>query len=222
MDKFVPAFKQSFLDTSLLDSTTDIAEIGIDSVLDDGLLKDLPFFNLILGTFRTVKSIRERNLLKNTVLFINSLNAKEISPQKLSQYKEKLNNEKTAEQELGRILVILDQYVDSIKSRMLAVLFRKYIEGEYSWDKFCELSDILNRLFIEDISYLDLIATAPEATAAYHIYEIPYNVKRLESLGVVEIYGEYARFGNRLLQGENVHVQLTENGRIFDRLQDCL
>ena len=210
------------MDSSLLDSTTNIAEIGIDSVLDDGLLKDLPFFNLILGTFRTVKSIRERNLLKNTVLFINGLNAKEISPQKLSQYKEKLNNEKTAEQELGRILVILDQYVDSIKSCMLAILFRKYIEGEYSWDKFCELSDILNRLFIEDISYLDLIATAPEATATYHIYEIPYNVKRLESLGVVEIYGEYARFGDRLLQGENVHVQLTENGRIFNRLQDCL
>lgn len=222
MDKLIPTFKQSVLDSALLDSTTDIIELGIDSVLNDGLLKDLPFFNLLLGTMHTVKNIRDRNFLKNTVLFINSLNAKEISPKKLSQYREKLNNEKTAEQELGRVLVILDRYVDSIKSRVLGIIFRKYIEEEYSWSKFCELSDILSRLFIEDIPYLNGIATAPDSIAVYHIYEIPYNIKRLEGIGLVEIYGKYARFGDRLLQAEEMHVQLTENGNIFYRVQGYL
>lgn len=219
MNNLVPAFKESIFNESLADTVTDIAEIGIDSILSEGLLKDLPIFSVLIGSVRTVRSIQERNMLRNTAIFLDTINSKKIETEKLNQYKAKLQDEKVAEKELGRVLILLNQYVDNIKSRMLGVLFWKYVNGEYTWDKFCELSDIVSRLFINDLEYIGEIAKSPEKKKQYHIYGIPYNIKRLESLGLLELYGEYSRFGDSIFQKENMFAELTENGEIFLELE---
>lgn len=219
MDYLVPAFKESLFNESLVDVVTDISEIGIDSILSEGLLKDLPIFSVLIGSVRTVRSIQERNMLRNTAIFLDTINSKKIETEKLNQYKAKLQDEKVAEKELGRVLILLNQYVDNIKSRMLGVLFWKYVNREYTWNKFCELSDIVSRLFIDDLEHFDEIAKSPEKKKQYHIYGIPYNIKRLESLGLLELYGEYSRFGDSIFQKENMFAELTENGEIFLELE---
>lgn len=219
MNYLVPAFKESLFNESLVDVVTDISEIGIDFILSEGLLKDLPIFSVLTGSVRTVKSIQERNMLRNTAIFLDTINSKKIETEKLNQYKAKLQDEKVAEKELGRVLILLNQYVDNIKSRMLGVLFWKYVNGEYTWNKFCELSDIVSRLFIDDLEYIDEIAKSPEKKKQYHIYGIPYNIKRLESLGLLELYGEYSRFGDSIFQKENMFAELTENGEILLELE---
>ena len=219
MNYLVPAFKESLFNENLVDVVTDISEIGIDSILSEGLLKDLPIFSVLTGSVRTVKSIQERNMLRNTAIFLDTINSKKIETEKLNRYKAKLQDEKVAEKELGRVLILLNQYVDNIKSRMLGVLFWKYVNGEYTWNKFCELSDIVSRLFIDDLEYIDEIAKSPEKKKQYHIYGIPYNIKRLESLGLLELYGEYSRFGDSIFQKENMFAELTENGEILLELE---
>lgn len=215
MDELVPAFKQSIFNESLVDDVVSIAEIGIDSILSEGLLRNLPFFSLVLGASRTIKNIQERNLLKNTAIFINEVNSHRIDEEKLQKYKEKLNNEKFAERELGCVLILLNQYIDNIKCRILGRLFIEYVNQELTWEKFCELSDTITRFFLEDIPFLSEISNSPESHIEYHICSIPYNIRRLESIGLVEVYGEYARFGDRLLQSEKMYVELTPNGKIF-------
>lgn len=158
-------------------------------------------------------------MLKNTALFLNELNAQKIDTSKLQAFKERIADESVKEQELGRVLILLNQYVDNIKSVILGKLFYKYVNQEYDWDKFCELSDTLNRLFLNDLFWLSDITNSENEIATYHIYKIPYNIKRLESLGLVEIYGDYGRFGDRLFQSENMHAELTENGKIFREFQ---
>lgn len=220
MEKFIPAFEQSVFSESFSDSIIDIAEVGIDSILEEGLLKDLPIINILLGTTRTVKNVYERNMLKNTALFLNELNSQKIDALKLQAYKEHIKDERVKEQELGRVLILLNQYVDNTKSLMLGKLFFKYVNQEYNWDKFCELSDTLSRLFLNDLFWLSDIANSENEIATYHIYKISYNIKRLESLGLVELYGDYSSFGDRLLQAENMHAKLTDNGKIFRELQE--
>lgn len=215
MADLVPAFKQSIFNESLVDEMANIAEIGIDSILSEGLLRDLPFFNLVLGASRTIKNIQERNLLKNTAIFINEVNSHKIDGGKLQKYKEKLSNEKFAEKELGRVLILLNQYIDNIKCRILGRLFIEYVNQEITWEKFCELSDTISRLFLDDIPFLLEITNSPESHIEYHIYSIPYNIRRLESIGLVEVYGEYASFGDRLLQSKKMYAELTPNGKTF-------
>ena len=215
MDELIPAFRQSIFNDSLADGVANIAEVGIDSIMSDGLLKDIPIVNLLLNASRTFKAIHERNLLKNTALFLDAVNSQKIDDKKVQAYKKKLLNEKTAERELGRVIVLLDQYVDNIKAQMLGRLFCQYIDRDYSWDKFCELFDILNRLFLDDMPFLYSIFGSDGRQAIYHIYKIPYNIKRLESIGLVELFGEYSSFGDRLLLSENMFAELTDNGLLF-------
>lgn len=212
---YIPAFKESLFEHPIADIASDVAEFGIDTVLTDGPLKELPIFSLILGAAKAIRSVSERNLLKNTATFIREMQSEEISPEKLLSYKEKIEDERFAEQELGRVLILLDCYIDSVKSKMLAVLYRRYIEQEYNWEKFCELSDILERLFIEDLPYLKSTASSPTESMVYHITSIPYNLKRLESIGLVSIDNYYKRFGDVLFQEENVCVSLTATGKII-------
>lgn len=215
MDELIPAFRQSIFNDSPADGVANIAEVGIDSIMSDGLLKDIPIVNLLLNASRTFKAIHERNLLKNTALFLDAVNSQKIDDKKVQAYKKKLLNEKTAERELGRVIVLLDQYVDNTKAQMLGRLFCQYIDRDYSWDKFCELSDILNRLFLDDMPFLYSILSSEGRQAIYHIYKIPYNIKRLESIGLVELFGDYSRFGDRLLLSENMFAELTDNGLLF-------
>lgn len=222
MDELIPAFRQSIFNDSIADSVANIAEVGIDSIMSDGLLKDLPIINLFLNASRTFNAIHERNLLKNTALFLDAINSQKINDRKIQAYKKKLLNRKTAERELGRVIVLLNQYVDNKKALMLGKLFCQYIDRDYSWDKFCELSDILNRLFLDDIPFLYSILDSEGRQAIYHIYKIPYNIKRLESIGLVELLGDYSSFGDRLLQSENMFVELTDNGSLFADIGRCL
>lgn len=222
MDELIPAFRQSIFNDSIADSVANIAEVGIDSIMSDGLLKDLPIINLFLNASRTFNAIHERNLLKNTALFLDAINSQKINDRKIQAYKKKLLNRKTAERELGRVIVLLNQYVDNKKAQMLGKLFCQYIDRDYSWDKFCELSDILNRLFLDDIPFLYSILDSEGRQAIYHIYKIPYNIKRLESIGLVELFGDYSSFGDRLLQSENMFAELTDNGLVFADIGRCL
>lgn len=215
MDKLIPSFERSMFSTIFNDIGSDYLEISIDSILENDLLKELPICKTVIGVGRTIQNIRERNFLRNTAIFIAELNSKKFDLRELEDYKLKLENKKFEEKELGRIIILLDRYVDQFKCKLLAKLYRKYVEQEYNWEKFCELSDILNRLFEEDIHYLREIDMDSERTLTYHIYKIPYSIRRLESIGLVEVLGEYSKFGDRLLQTENMFVQLTDNGKIF-------
>ena len=42
MDKIVPAFETTLFDSTLSDACVDIAELGIDSLLDEGVFKSIP------------------------------------------------------------------------------------------------------------------------------------------------------------------------------------
>lgn len=93
----------SFNDSLLLNTSDilkDYAELGIDSVLDAGVLKDIPIISTIFGVSKVINSVHERNLIKNLLLFLNELNSGNIDKEKLTNYKARLNsNKKEAEKE---------------------------------------------------------------------------------------------------------------------------
>ena len=63
MDKIIPSFASSLFDGSK-DHIGDITELGIDSLLDDGVFKDLPIVSMLVGVKNTYQNIHDRNLLK--------------------------------------------------------------------------------------------------------------------------------------------------------------
>ena len=171
------------LGDSLGDTGTDLAEIAIDSVLKDGALKDVPIVGAIVGFCKLGISIRERNLLKQTLEFINSFNAGAIDPIRLEKYRDEIrSNPKKTEKELGRCLLIMSSTIEDVHSRLLGHLFNSYVRGSISWDKFVELSDATQRLFVEDIRHLKEIDRNPQEYVGVKKGNA-YNYFRLQSIG---------------------------------------
>ena len=156
---------------SLVINTSDVIqdymEIGIDSLFENELAKQVPIIKTLVGIAKVGKDLSERNFTKNLIIFLNELNAGTIDREKLIKHQEKLNNDaKLAEKELGRILIILNQVIDNEKSYFLSKLYKAYVNEIINWDLFCEYSEMLNRLYLQDLNVLrqvnigDLSATS--------------------------------------------------------------
>lgn len=183
MNEIIPEFNDSLIINST-DIIGDYLELGVDSILENEILKEIPIFKSLLSVGKISKNIRERNCIKNLVIFINELNSGNIDAEKLRLHQEELKrNSKKAEKELGRVLIILDQTIDNIKASILGKLYKTYINQVIDWDMFIEFSEITNRLYINDLKILALIHNGNMNDTSNRTDL--YRVERLNSLGVI-------------------------------------
>ncbi len=183
MDELVENFEKSLFDDSK-DIIGDYLEIGIDSIIDEGILKEIPIVKTIVGVLKVGKNVHDRNLLKQTLVFINEFNRNEIRQDKIEEYKKRIENDpKKCEDELGRIILLLNNFIDREKSIMLSKVFKDYVGQLLNWNEFCEYSEIINRLFIQDFSFLQevYLGRISDTTNRSDIYK----VERLNSLGII-------------------------------------
>lgn len=154
MDKLTEDFEKSLFNDSK-ETLMDYVEVGIDCFINDEILKEIPIVETIVSVLNVGKNIHDRNLLKQTLTFISEFNNNSISRERLEKYKLKIENDtKKCEEELGRVLLLLNNFIDREKSLMLAKLFKSYINEKINWDEFCEYSEIVSRIFIQDLKIL--------------------------------------------------------------------
>ena len=91
-----------------------------------------------------------------------------------------------SEKELGRVVLILNNIIDVSKSKMLARLYKAYINKKLTWEEFREYSEIVNRIFLEDIELLRKINDG-KVTFINEDDKEKYRIHRLNSIGVIEI-----------------------------------
>ena len=183
MDKLTEDFEKSLFNNSK-EIIGEYIEFGIDSFINDGILKDIPIVNTIVAVLKVGKNIHDRNLLKQTLTFINEFNKNNLTEEQLKNYKERIEKDrKKCEDELGRVLLLLNNFIDKEKSIMLSKLFKAYVSQLLNWNDFCEYSEIINRLFIQDFSFLQEIylGRISDTTNRSDIYK----VERLNSLGII-------------------------------------
>lgn len=186
--------------------------------MNEGILKEIPIVNTIVGVLKIGKNVHDRNLLKQTLTFINEFNNNKISHDKLKQYKITIeNNPKRCEEELGRILLLLNNFIDKEKSIMLAKIFKAYIEKIINWNEFWEYSEIINRLFIQDINLSNMIYDG-RVTDTTNRGDL-YRVERLNSLGIIGISFKSTRIttinGVQQENRQDSYLSMNSNGRKF-------
>ena len=213
MDKIISAFETTLFDPILSESVKKLADLGIDSLLEENVFASIPVVNLMVGAAKTAQNIHDRNLLKQTVKFINTFNEGTIEKKKLNKHKEKLNNDsKYAENELGRVIILLNSNVDLKKSEILARFYKAYIEEDINWFKFCELADVTSRTFIMDLEILKFIFQRKITDSTES--EI-YQIERLVALGLINTTTKSMTIGsNDSSQTEN-YVQTSSLRDLF-------
>ena len=134
------------------------AELGLDALVEEGLLKDIPIVSTAVAVYRIGKSIREKHHISKLISFLNEINKGIADEEKREQYREKFNsNEKFRNQELEYILLITDRYIGFQKPQMLAKLYLEYLDGSIDWIRFTEYAEIIDRLLASDYECLLLL-----------------------------------------------------------------
>ena len=205
-----------FNDSLIIDSSNiveEYLEIGIDTVLENETLREIPIVKSLIGTAKIIKNINERNVLKNLVIFLNELNSGNINKDKLINHRKKLNsNSKFAEKELGRILIILNQIIDNEKSCLLGKLYKAYVNQKINWELFCEYSEILNRLFIQDLKVMRLIYDGKLDNTSN--YNEMFRVERLNSIGIIGLTPKTIMIGTHNSRTDS-YINLNSTGHLF-------
>ena len=200
MDKLTADFEKSLFNDSI-DIIGDYMEIGIDSFIEKGILEEIPVVKSIVSVLKIGKNVNDRNLLKQTLTFIKEFNSGNISKDKLVAYKSTIeNNPQKCEEELGRILILLNNYVDREKSIMLARLYKSYVMQESNWHEFCEFSEIINRLFIEDLRILKYLQEQKKIKGSQGDN---FRLERLYSLGIVgnSYFADFNNLKDNFIEG---------------------
>jgi hypothetical protein len=162
------AVVESIKSADLASLAGEYAEIGIDAVLSEGVLRDIPIVGTITALGKLGASINDRIFTKKIVRFLISLAA--ISEQDRLALIEKLNEEDEFRNKVGeRVIEILDRIDSQRKPEMVASVFKAYAEELIDGNTLRRLNHTIERIPAYDITFVRKFA---EATAEARI-EIP-------------------------------------------------
>jgi hypothetical protein len=141
------------IETSDLSSLgKDLAEVGLDSVLKDGLLRDIPVFGSIVGIWKLGRAINDELFLRKLLAFLADL--ANIPPAKRAEMLAQLDSDDALESTGERLLALLDRLDSARKAALLGKGFRLLAEGAISPDEFWRVSLVLDRLPMSDVHAL--------------------------------------------------------------------
>lgn len=158
MSDIIPSFRRSIFNNETIDAIQDFSEASIDAVLDDPVINNIPIVKTVAGLCKTGLNLKERNFVRQTLIFLKQFNDGTISEEKLKKHREKLENDpKTAEKELHVVISFLSNNIEDNLSKISAKLYSAYVKGGLSWEKFAELIEVNRRMFVDDYKELILL-----------------------------------------------------------------
>lgn len=190
-----------------------ILEAGLDSIFDDGLLKDVPLLSTAASLYKIGHSIKERHYIKKLAKFIQVLNDGLVGDDQVKRFRDRvLHNQKKTKKELEYILILVDRYINYEKSTIIAKLYLSYLESKLNWEEFSMYSEVTDQLFINDLVFLrkkeDQIIPEASSDAAL----------RLTSMGLLFEVHEVPKLSIDQVDGNLYYETKAEkNEKIFSR-----
>lgn len=134
---------------------SDIIEVGLDSISEDGIIKDTPFISTAISMYRIGHSIHDRHSLKKLAVFLDQINQGIQNESTRQRYIKKFQeNKKFRDKELEFVLILIDRYVGYDKPQMLAKLFLSYLNEDITWTEFSVYAEIVDRFLPGDAELL--------------------------------------------------------------------
>ena len=143
----------SIKDGGMEDIGIDIAEIGIDAILDVGVLEEIPIVKTIISFTKTGLMIRDRLFIKKILLFLKELDG--IPDDKKEEVTKNIQNNSGYAEKVGEtIIILLEKFDETEKARLLARLFSSYIRKKITYDEFSRYSFGISLVLLQDIMNL--------------------------------------------------------------------
>ncbi len=146
-------FLQTIESPNLIKISSDAAELTLDQMLDQGLLRDIPIFGCFVNFIKAGLDIKNYLFLKKVYSFLSHF--KDIPEKKRIKFVEELKGNDPFRKKIGQnLLLVLDKLNDMSKPDMLGRVFKAYIEEEIDFLNLSRLSNAIEKINIHDISFL--------------------------------------------------------------------
>jgi len=221
LKKMSNSLEETLKDSDLQNLTTDLAETFADSLLNDGILKDIPIIGTIIGLTKSAISFNDRLFIKKLIFFISEL--KNTDPLERKRLITEIDESEKHKVKVGeKLLYIIDKCEDHVTSKYVAILFKAFLNEEINYNQFLRCSTIINKIFIEDLEQFILMSVDEiQKTRRHYGTEITDFQFSLINCGIcatetervsVRDQDDYKAQEKYVVDGGDTHVYLTDIG----------
>lgn len=211
--KPVESFGQIVFNTTL-DTGIDLLEVGLDQLLEDGLIREIPIIGVAYTTSKLFISLKDAMLTKKALVFAQRVQAGTADKKTLEKHREKLNKKpKKLMKELEALLVHLDKHTTYLKNKILGNFYILYLDEDidFSWDDFEYMAEIVDNISVFDLEDLSLIYKTKTILEGEKYNSLA--MKRLRYCGLVDFYD--GMVAARISEATGYIAKITKLGELF-------
>lgn len=193
---------------------TDFGEIALDSIMDDGILKDIPIVGNIVKLLKLGKSVTDSVLLYKIRMFVNNLEFK--SQEEIEEFKDKYLKIEDYQSIGSKIILFLNSADDEKKILWLSNALKAFVDKKINKQDFLRLTMIINNSFPDYIETISYFKNNTEILADNDLIE-QYVLEHLYSIGCLSYTGfDGGEYIDHSLHMENGNkYSLTKFGKYF-------
>lgn len=147
----VPNIIDCVKDTQLANAVAPLGEVALDSMLEDGTLKDLPLVGTAFKGLSVYTSVRDNLFARKLLRFLQHLSS--VTKDERDGFVERMDREEKFRSRVGSNLLISLDKVDAVeKATLLAEAFRLYMVESIAYREFQILRAIVDAF---NLAYID-------------------------------------------------------------------
>lgn len=137
------------------DLSIDYAEVAIDALLQEGLLNEIPLVKTIVAFSKMGIAIKDLHFSRKVLTFLREFHNGSIDGERLESFRRRIEEDFTYRGKVtNHILILLDRIISEYKAKIIAKLFRSYVNSQYDWDTFVDLSISIDSMLIRDFKVI--------------------------------------------------------------------
>ena len=174
------SLEASVVSENLVESFGSVSEALMDSKIPDGVLQNIPFFDVLYKFGKAFLSIRDHFFAKKVLKFLFEI--KEITTEERIIFLKDIET-KTG-QKAGEVLLMLIERLDNMeKVKIISNLFKAKVNNSITIGNFLRLSSIVDKAYIYDLKKLNSFVS----TTGYYIEDVSESLYGLGLLYIVPI-----------------------------------
>jgi hypothetical protein len=131
----------------------DLAERGIDALVDNAVVNEIPVIKTIKGLVRGAVGFHEAWLTKKLLTMFAAF-GDVPDEEDVKRWKRRLADDKSTTETGERVLAVIDSVTSIPKAKLVGIAFRAYLDGECQRETFLRTCEMIDSALTEDLVYL--------------------------------------------------------------------
>ncbi len=202
------------MDKSNLSVVSDLGEVAIDAVIDDGVLRDVPIISTIVGVSKCIKNVGDVLFTKKIAAFLFELHDTDACEREIAI--KKWESDAKYRVRIGETLLnMINRCDDTQKAKWLSKLFYHLVLKRGWGDMFMRAEKVLSSL-----SVMDMYVFLEQPVDKYKELSID-ETEWFTNSGLYMMIDNGEQFGMEYMTVKAIRMRVTEVGRcIYEILND--